>query len=246
MATSADRHGERNRLLLALSGAEYERLLPSLETLSIPAGHVLHHSSQPISAVYFPQRCVVSTLIADDDGGWVEVQTVGNEGIVGLGVFLGERLVVANTVTRVPDHAMKMSAEAFRSALRRSGPLRRILFRYTQTVLRTLSLATLCHRHHRLEARCAHCLLTTQDRVGADRFLLTQSSLAQMAGARRPSIVSAAAVLRGAGLIRYSRGHMTIVDRAGLEAASCSCYGILRADYQRLFDRSPGDRVGAP
>jgi CRP-like cAMP-binding protein len=236
MATNAAHHGERNRLLLALSGAEYQRLLPSLEMLSIPAGRVLHHPSQPITAVYFPQRCVVSTLITDDDGGWVEVQTVGNEGIVGLGVFLGERIVVARAVARVPDHAMKMSVAAFRSALRRSGPLRRILFRYTQTVLRTLSLATLCQRFHRLEARCAHCLLTTQDRVGADRFLLTQSSLAQMAGARRPSIVSAAAVLRGAGLIRYSRGRVTIIDRVGLEAASCACYGILRADYERLFD----------
>jgi len=130
---------------------------------------------------------------------------------------------------------MKMSAAAFRSALRVSKPLRRILSRYTQTVLSTLALATLCHRLHRLEARCAHCLLTTQDRVGADRFLLTQSSLAQMAGARRPSIATAAAELRGAGLIRYSRGRMTIVDRAGLEAASCSCYGFLRAEYERLL-----------
>jgi len=236
MATSAGRHGERNRLLLALSQAEYERLLPSLETLAVPAGRVLYQPHQTITAVYFPQRCVVSTLIADDDGRWVEVQTVGNEGIVGLDVFLGARILVAKTVARVPDHAMKMSVAAFRSAFSRSGPLRRILFRYTQTVLHTLSLATLCQRFHRLEARCAHCLLTTQDRVGADRFLLTQSALGQMAGARRPSIASAAGELRGAGLIRYSRGRMTIVDRAGLEAASCSCYGDLRADYEGLFD----------
>jgi len=235
MSTSEGPHGERNRLLLALSGAEYERLLPCLETLSIPAGRVLYQTRQAITSVYFPQRCVVSMLMADADGASVEVQTIGNEGIVGLGAFLGYRTLSVKTVARVPDHAMKMSTAAFRSALRGSKPLRRILFRYAQTVLSTLSRTTLCHRLHRLEARCAYCLLVTQDRVGADRFLLTQSSLAQMVGARRPSIATAAVVLRRAGLIRYSRGRMTIVDRTGLEAASCSCYGILRAEYERLF-----------
>ena len=236
MSTSTRRRDERNRLLLALSSAEYERLLPHLEALAVPAGLVLCEPGQAITAVYFPQRCVVSTLVAGGDGGWAETHVVGNEGIVGLEVFLGGRIVSARVVARVPDHALKMSAAAFRSALRRSEPLRKILFRYTQTVVRTLSLATLCHRLHRLEARCAHCLLTTHDRVGADRFLLTQASLAQMAGATRPSIATAATVLRRAGLIRYTRGRMTIVDRAGLEAASCSCYGVLRADYRRLFD----------
>jgi CRP-like cAMP-binding protein len=236
MSTSTRRREQRNRLLLALSRAEYERLLPHLETLAVPAGLVLYEPGQAITAVYFPQRCVVSTLIADGDGGWAETHAVGNEGIVGLDVLLGGRTVSARAIARVPDHAMKISAAAFRSALRRSDPLRKILFRYTQSVLRTLSLATLCHRLHRLEARCAHCLLTTHDRVGADRFLLTQASLAQMAGATRPSIASAATVLRRAGLIRYTRGRMTIADRVGLEAASCSCYGVLRADYEQLFD----------
>jgi CRP-like cAMP-binding protein len=242
MPTSQGRHGERNRLLLALSGEEYERLLPSLEALSIPAGRVLYQTRQPIGAVYFPQRSVVSMLVAGSDGEWVEVQTVGNEGIVGLGVFLGERTAIAKTVARVPDHAMKMSAAALRNALRGSESLCRVLFQYTQSVLGALSQAIVCHRMHGLEARCAHCLLTTQDRVGADRFLLKQSSLAQMAGARRPSITIAAAALRRAGLIHYSRGHMTIVDREGLEAASCSCYGKLRGEYERLFKPS---RVGA-
>jgi CRP-like cAMP-binding protein len=236
MSTNQARHGERNRLLLALSGAEYERLLPSLETLSIPAGSVLYGASEAITAVYFPQRSVISMLLAADDGESVEVQTVGNEGIVGLGAFLGCSTVFAKTITRVPDHAMKMSAAAFRRALRASRPLRRILFKYTQTVMSTLSRTTLCHRLHRLEARCAHCLLTTQDRVGADRFPLKQASLAQMVGARRPSIATAAGGLRRAGLIEYSRGRMNIVDRAGLEAASCSCYDVLRADFNRLFD----------
>ncbi len=236
MATSTRRRDERNRLLLALSRTEYERLLPHLERLAVPAGLVFYEPGQAITAVYFPQRCVVSTLIADGNGGWAETHAVGNEGIVGLDVFLGGRTVSARTIARVPDHVMKMSVTAFRGALRGSSPLRSVLFRYTQTVLRTLALATLCHRLHRLEARCAHCLLTIHDRVGADRFLLTQASLAQMAGATRPSIASAATGLRRAGLIRYTRGRMTIADRAGLEAASCSCYGVLRADYRRLFD----------
>ena len=187
---SDGRHGERNRLLLALSGAEYERLLPSLEALSIPAGRVLHQTHQAITAVYFPQRCVVSMFMAGDDGESVEVQTVGNEGIVGLGAFLGDRTGFARTVARVPDHAMKMSVVAFRRAVRGTPSLRRILFQYTQTVLATLSRTSLCHRLHRLEARCAHSLLTTQDRVGADRFEETGSVQLVVPGDRERGVLA--------------------------------------------------------
>ncbi len=129
---------------------------------------------------------------------------------------------------------MRISAVAFRRAVLDSKPLRRVLLRYTETVVGRLSRAAFCHRLHRLEARCAHCLLTTQDRVGSDRFLLTQASLAQMVGVQRPSLANAAAELREAGLIHYARGRITISDRPGLEAASCSCYGVLRADYEGL------------
>ncbi len=234
MSTHDGRHGERNRLLLALSSAEYGRLLPSLRVIPLAAGRVLYQAHEAITTIYFPQRSVISAVIDIEDGGRVELQTIGNEGVVGLAVFLGGRLSLAHTLTRVPDHAMQMSVTAFRRALRDSEPLRRVLGRYTQTVFGQLSRVALCHRLHRLEARCAHCLLTTQDRVGADRFLLTQASLAQMVGVRRPSITIAAAELRHAGLIRYSRGRITITDRPGLEAASCSCYGDLRADYEGL------------
>lgn len=232
MSTREGRHGERNRLLLALSGAEYGRLLPSLESSPVPAGRVLYQASETITTLYFPQRSVLSMLVADDDGAWVEVQTVGNEGVVGLSAYLAGGRSYARTVARVPDHATTIGAAAFRRALRGSKPLRDVILRYTQTVLGELSRGTLCHRLHRLEARCAHCLLTTQDRVGSERFLLTQASLAQMVGVRRPSVASAAAELRRAGFIRYSRGRIAILDRPGLEAAACSCYGILRANYE--------------
>lgn len=136
-----------------------------------------------------------------------------------------------------PTTRFRMSARAFKRALRDSQPPRRVLLRYTETVVGQLSRTAPCHRLHRLGARCAHCLLTTQDRVGADRFLLTQASLAQMVGVRRPSIASAAAELRDAGLIHYSRGRITIADRARLEAAACSCYAAQRVEYEELVGR---------
>jgi CRP-like cAMP-binding protein len=241
MSTSDGRHAERNHLLLALSRAEYGRLLPGLEAVSVPAGRVLHQAHETITRIYFPQRCIVSVLVDVEDGERVEVQTIGNEGVVGLAAFLGGGTSIACTVARVPDHAMQMSAAAFQRAFRESAPLRRVLLRYTQSVLEQLARTVLCQRLHPLAARCAHCLVTTQDRVGTDRFLLTQASLAQMVGVRRPSITSAAAELRRAGLIRYSRGRITITDRPGLEAAACPCYAALRADHEGLVGRD-GDR----
>ena len=230
------RHTERNRLLLALSGREYERLLPSLEVVPVSAGHVLYQPREAIGQIYFPQRSIVS-MVVDESDVRTEVQTIGNEGVVGLAVFLGGGIARVRTIARVSDHAVRIGVSAFRRALRDSAPLRRVLLRYTEAVVGELSLAVLCHRLHSLEARCAQCLLTTQDRVGDNRFLLTQASLAQMVGVRRPSLANAAAELREAGLIRYSRGHITITDRRGLEAATCSCYGIIRAAYRRLVER---------
>jgi CRP-like cAMP-binding protein len=232
MSKHRGQHTERNRLLLALSGAEYGRLLPGLELISVAEGRVFYEAREAIAHIYFPQRCVVS-VVRDETRGRVELQTIGNEGVVGLAVFLGGGVAQARTVARVADHAVRMSAAAFRRAFGGSAPLRRILLRYTHSVLGELSRAVLCHRRHPLESRCAHCLLTTQDRVGDNGFLLTQASLAQMVGVRRPSLATAAAQLREAGLIRFARGRITITDRPGLESAACSCYGALRADHER-------------
>lgn len=245
MSTADRRHGERNRLLLALSRAEYGRLLPSLEVVPLPAGHVLYEAHQTITTLYFPQRCVIEVHGDVEDGRRAEVQTIGNEGMAGLGVFLGGDVALARTVAQIPDHATRMSATAFRSAVRRSTPLRKLMLRYTRAVLGSLSRTPMCHRMHGLEARCARWLLTTQDRVGADRFVLTQESLATMLGVRRPSTSLAAGALRGAGLIRYSRGRVTILDRLGLEAAACSCYRVLHADYERLLGLGDGQGKGS-
>jgi len=237
MSASDGRPAERNRLLLALSRVEYGRLLPSLEAVSVKAGRVLYEAHEAITTIYFPQRCIVSVLVDVEDGERVEVQTIGNEGVVGLDAFLGEGTSIARTVARVPDHAMQMSTATFQRAIRASAMLREILLRYTRSVLGRLARTALCHRLHRLEARCAHCLLTTQDRVGSDRFLLTQAALAEMVGVRRPSIANATAGLRRSGLIRYSRGRITIADRPGLEGAACSCYDVLRAEFESLVGR---------
>ncbi len=227
-------HAERNKLLLALSKGEYQRLLPDFEVVPLPMGSVLYEVDQTIPGIYFPQRSVVSALVEAEDGEPPELQTIGNEGVVGLAV-LGTGVAVSRTVAQVPDHAVRMSTGAFQRAVGGSASLRTILLRYTEWTLGQLARTGLCYRQHGLEARCARSLLTTQDRVGADRFVLKQELLAQMLGARRPSTTTAAGVLKRAGLIRYSRGVITIMDRPGLESAACSCYGILRADYERLL-----------
>jgi CRP-like cAMP-binding protein len=239
MSTRVGPHAERNKLLLALSKGEYQRLLPDLEVVPLPMGSVLYEVDQKICGIYFPQRCVVSALVDGEDDEPAEIQTIGNEGVVGLAV-LGTGVAISRTVAQVPDHAVRMSAGAFRRAVGESAVLRTILLRYTEWTLKRLARTGLCYRQHGLEARCARWLLTTQDRVGANRFVLKQELLAQMLGARRPSTTTAAGTLRRAGLIRYSRGVITVMDRPGLEAAACSCYGILRADYERLL----GDGAG--
>jgi CRP-like cAMP-binding protein len=241
MSTRDSPPAERNRLLLALSKGEYQRLLPDLEVVPLPMGSVLYEVDQTIPGIYFPQRSVISALVDGEDGEPAEVQTIGNEGVVGLAV-LGTGVAISRTVAQIPDHAVRMSAGAFRRAVGESERLRNMLLRYMEWTLGRLARTGLCYRQHGLEARRARSLLTTQDRVGADRFVLKQALLAQMLGGRRPSTTTAAGTLRRAGLIRYSRGVITVMDRPGLEAAACSCYAVLEADYERLLGDPAGPR----
>jgi CRP-like cAMP-binding protein len=223
-----------NRLLGALPKGAYERLLPDLRTVSLGLKEVLYEPDEPITYVYFPNNGVISLVTVMEDGATVEVGTVGNEGMAGLPVFLGADSSPGKAFSQIPGESARMRADALRRHVERGGPLVSLLHRYTQALMAEMAQSIACNRLHSLEERCARWLLMTQDRVGSDRFALTQQFLAQMLGARRPSVTVAAGMLQRAELIGYSRGKIAVLDRKGLEAVSCECYRVVRREFDRL------------
>jgi CRP-like cAMP-binding protein len=188
--------------------------------------------------VYFPQGCVVSLLTPIDEGPAVEVGLVGNEGMVGISVFLGGRTATTQAVLQVPDGASRMTAAAFRRALARGPALPALMQAYSRTILAQITQNAACQQRHLVGPRCARWLLMAHDRVGADRFTLTQAFLGQMLGVQRATVSLAAQALHTLGVIRYARGHVTVTDRAGLMAAACGCYDVIAADYARAFPQA--------
>ena len=239
---------EHNRLLLGLPRADYRALLPDLEDVTLEHGAVLFEARAQITHVYFPQHCVVSMLAAAGDGTPAEVGLIGNEGMVGLSAFLGATTSTTQAVLQVPDAAWRMDVRAFGRTVSRGVALRQAMQCYTQTVISQISQVLACNQHHTVSRRCARWLLMAHDRVGADRFTLTQEFLGQMLGAQRPTVSITARGLQDLGLIRYSRGIVTVTDRIGLEGAACTCYEVITDDYARAFDdglrtsRARGDR----
>ena len=231
----ASRGAERNQLLLALPRAAYRALLPDLDAVTLSHGSVLFEARDRITHVYFPQRCVISLLAAAGDGAGVEVGLIGNEGMVGLSVFLGATSSTTQAVLQIPDGAWRMEAGAFRRAIVGQPALGKVLRRYTQSRISQVTQGLACNQRHAVGPRCARWLLMAHDRVGADRFELTQDFLGQMLGARRPTVSITAHGLQALGLIRYARGIITVLNRAGLESAACTCYDVMKADYARAF-----------
>ena len=226
---------ERNRLLLALPRVDYRALLPNLEAVILPHGAVLFEARDPITHIYFPQRCVVSMLSAAGEGPGVEVGLIGNEGMVGLSVYLGATTSTTQAVLQIPDGAWRMEVGAFARAVASQASLRQVLQRYTQSLFSQVTQVLACNERHEVGPRCARWLLMAHDRVGLDRFQLTQEFLGQMLGARRPTVSIAARGLQTLGLITYARGIVTVLDRTGLEDAACTCYDVMEADYARAF-----------
>ena len=228
------RYPNQNRLLAALPKEEYERLLPNLESVSLEFKQVLYQPDELINHVYFPVNGVISLLTIMEDGNIVEVGTVGYEGLAGLPIFLGADRTPGQAISQIPGDAMKMRADVFKREVTPGSPLYNLLQRYTQALLNLLAQSAACNRLHSIEQRCCRWLLMTQDRVGSDQFVLTQEFLAQMLGVRRASVNEVATTIQKAGLIRYSRGKMTICDRLGLEATACECYQVVKQELDRL------------
>jgi CRP-like cAMP-binding protein len=228
-------HVGANHLLALLPGSDRERLLSRAESCTLRRGQMLYKMNGPISHVYFLQGGMVSLVRTTVDGDSIEVGTIGNEGMVGAPVFLAVEHSPTETMCQVAGEAVRMSVAEFKRMLEASHPLQRLLQHYTQALMNQMSQSVVCNRAHAVEQRIARWLLMTHDRVGADEFLLTQQFLAQMLGVHRPSVSIAAGILQKAGLIRYARGRITVLDRPGLENASCECYAVVRQEFERLL-----------
>lgn len=225
----------KNRLLSALPHSEYERLLPHLEPVSLNFKQTIYAPDQPIDYVYFPNTGIISLVNLTEDGGTVEAATVGNEGMAGIPVLLGADSMIGQAVVQLVGDALRMRADVFKREVTPGSPLHNLLLRYTHALFSLISQSVACNRRHSVEERCCRWLLLCQDRVQADQFPLTQEFLSQMLGVRRASVSVVAAILQRAGLIRYSRGKMTILDSKGLEAGSCECYQIVKKEFDRLL-----------
>lgn len=224
-----------NRLLAALPRAEYLRLLPHLEPVSLAYRQSLYTAHTSIPYVWFIERGVASVFRIAQEGTLIEIAMIGNEGLVGLPVFLGTGGMLSQALVQIPVTGLRMPTTVFRREVRAGSPLHDLLHRYTQAYINHVVQVMVCNRLHSIAQRCVRWLLLTHDRVDSDQFPLTQAFLAHMLGVRRASVGTVASTLQKAGLIRYSRGVITILDRPGLESAACECYRIIKAEYDRLL-----------
>jgi CRP-like cAMP-binding protein len=225
-----------NKLLAALPSNIGAELKPDLQHIQLTFKRVLQEPEQPISQIYFPLSGVVSMVNEPEPEEIVEIATVGREGFVGVSVLLGANRMPTRTLVQIAGEGLQMSTERFRATLESHAGFRELLMRYALALFTQVSQITSCNRLHEVQERCARWLLQTHDRVDGNRFELTQEFLAQMLGCHRPTVSIAASMLQRAGLIEYSRGTITILDRRGLEAASCPCYGFIAREYQRLLN----------
>jgi CRP-like cAMP-binding protein len=228
----------KNRLLAALPEQDFRRIRPLLTTVSLAAKQILQKRGEPIEHVFFPNAGVCSVTAMMKNGAAVEVATVGDEGMVGVGVFWGSATMPGESMLQVPRNggttAERMTADAFRRETDRQGALHAAISRYSQGTMALMMQSTGCMGLHRVRERCCRWLLMTHDRIKVDEFSLSHEFLAMMLGATRPTVTVVARSLQDAGLIRYTHARMTIIDRSGLEAASCECYATVKSEFDRL------------
>jgi CRP-like cAMP-binding protein len=235
MPRSAELHRPPgNRLLSALPVEDRERVLPTLQAVTFALGDVVYESGAHMGHVYFPTDSVVSLLYTMEDGSTAEMGMAGNDGVVGVALFLGGDTTPNRGVVQIAGGAYRMKARDLRDEFARGGALQRVLLRYTQALITQISQTAVCNRLHAVEQRLCRWLLLCHDRVHSDELEMTQEFIANMLGGRRESVTVAAGRLQDAGLIHYARGHIRILDRKGLEAAVCECYRIVQDEFERL------------
>lgn len=235
----------QNHLLAAFPAAEYDRIAPDLELMAMPLGLVLSESGGRMDFVYFPTTCIVSLLYVLEDGSSAEIGVVGNEGIVGISLFMGGQTTPSRAVVRSAGHGYRLKAPLLMREFNRGGAVLRLLLRYTQSLITQMTQTAVCNRHHSVEQQLCRALLLSLDRMPGNSLTMTQELIASMLGVRREGVTEAAGNLQRAGLIRYSRGHIDVLDRAGLEKTVCECYAVVKVEYDRLMSDIPRGQEGA-
>lgn len=229
----------QNRLLASLPHRDYERLHPRLEPVALQYKRTLYKANAPIEFVHFIETGVGSLVNTMTDGRAAEVGTIGNEGMVGLPIIFGDDQAPTTAYVQVPGAGLRMKAKFFHEQMARNASLRTAMLHYAHTFFNQVAQSAACNTFHTLEQRCCRWLLMTHDRMQSDEFPLTQKFFAMMLGVRRASVTNAASALQRVGLIKYMRGRVTILDRAGLLARSCECYGVSKAEFDRLLGEAP-------
>ena len=228
-----------NHLLAALAQPEATRWLPQLEWVDLPLGQVLYESGRTLSHVYFPTSAIVSLLYVMENGASAEIAVVGNEGLVGISLFMGGDSTPSRAVVQSAGAGFRLKASLMKAEFDRAGPVMHLLLRYTQALITQMAQTAVCNRHHSLDQQLCRWLLLSLDRLSGNELVMTQELIANMLGVRREGVTEAALKLQAAGLIRYARGRISVLDRPGLEARTCECYAVVKREYARLLPDTP-------
>jgi CRP-like cAMP-binding protein len=227
-----------NKLLAALSREERERLQPHLKAVAMRLGDAVYESGAALEYVYFPTTSIVSLLYVLADGASAEIAVVGNEGLVGIALFMGGETTPSRAVVQSGGWAYRLRGQLLKDEFVRGGAMQHLLLRYTQALLTQMAQTAVCNRHHSIDQQLCRWLLLSLDRLSSKDLTMTQELIANMLGVRREGVTEAAGKLQHAGLIQYSRGRITVLDRAGLEARCCECYGVVKRETDRLLPAS--------
>ena len=224
-----------NHLLAALPAEELQRWLPLLEPVELPLGKVLYEAGGTLEHVYFPTSAIVSLLYVMEDGASAEIAVVGYEGVVGISLFMGGASTTSRAVVQSAGHGYRLRSRAMMLEFNRAGPAMHLLLRYTQALITQMAQTAVCNRHHSLDQQLCRWLLLSLDRLASSELVMTQELIANMLGVRREGVTEGALKLQEAGLIRYARGRITVLDRPGLEERTCECYAVVKKEYDRLL-----------
>ncbi len=225
---------KQNRLLAALSDGEWARWRSELHPVELKLGQVLSEPGDTLKDVYFPTTAIVSLLYLMEDGGSAEIAVVGNDGLVGISLFMGGESTTSRAVVQSAGEGYRLSSNVLKDEFKRA-PVLHLLLRYTQALITQMSQTAVCNRHHSLDQQLCRWLLLSLDRLAGDELVMTQELISNMLGVRREGVTEAALSLQNAGLIKYSRGHITVLDRPGLEKRTCECYAVVKKEYDRLL-----------
>jgi CRP-like cAMP-binding protein len=234
LANSPD-NARQNHLLASLPDAEWERWSPRLEPVDLPLGKVLYESGRKQAHVYFPTDAIVSLLYVMEDGASAEIAVVGNEGVVGVSLFMGGHSTPSRAVVQSAGRGFRLGADQLMPEFNRAGPVLHLLLRYTQALITQMAQTAVCNRHHTLDKQLCRWLLLSLDRLASNELVMTQELIASMLGVRREGVTEAAGHLQQAGLITYHRGRIRVLDRVRLEKRCCECYAVVKVEYDRLL-----------